>query len=103
MLLVRVSAMCAALFACVAATEVIGQETTPPDVQRFAAQYKDPDGYYAVWRATLSVMGYNTKLVAPQEAPTGYLDLLDPKWKGKLVKSHPGYSGTSLTGTFAIT
>src|SRR5438034_792576 len=76
---------------------------TPPDVQRFAAQYKDPDGYYAVWRATLSVMGYNTKLVAPQEAPTGYLDLLDPKWKGKLVKSHPGYSGTSLTGTFAIT
>src|SRR5438105_217700 len=74
----------------------------PPDVARFAPQYKDPDGYYAVWRATLSVMGYNTKLVAPQEAPAGYLDLLDPKWKGKLVKSHPGYSGTSLTGTFAI-
>src|SRR6202171_4933349 len=22
---------------------------TPPDVQRFAAQYKDPEGYYAVW------------------------------------------------------
>ena len=41
---------------------------TPPDVARFAAQYKDPDGYYAVWRATLSVMGYNTKLVTPQEA-----------------------------------
>ena len=76
---------------------------TPPDVQRFAAQYKDPDGYYAVWRASLSVMGYNTKLVTPQEAPAGYLDLLDPKWKGKLVKSHPGYSGTSLTGTYAIT
>ena len=30
------------------------------------------------------------------------MDLLDPKWKGKLVKSHPGYSGTSLTGTYAI-
>jgi iron(III) transport system substrate-binding protein len=75
---------------------------TPPDVQRFAAQYKDPDGYFAVWRASLSVMGYNTKLVTPQEAPTGYADLLDPKWKGKLVKSHPGYSGTSLTGTYAI-
>jgi iron(III) transport system substrate-binding protein len=75
---------------------------TPPDVKRFSAQYKDPDGYYAVWRASLSVMGYNTKLVAPQEAPSGYLDLLDPKWKGKLVKSHPGYSGTSLTGTYAI-
>jgi iron(III) transport system substrate-binding protein len=75
---------------------------TPPDVRRFPAQYKDPEGYYAAWRATLSVMGYNTKLVDPKDAPSGYMDLLDPKWKGKLVKSHPGYSGTSLTGTYAI-
>ena len=75
---------------------------TPPDVKRFPAQFKDPEGYYATWRATLSVMGYNTKLVDEKDAPTGYLDLLDPKWKGKLVKSHPGYSGTSLTGTYAI-
>jgi iron(III) transport system substrate-binding protein len=75
---------------------------TPPDVQRFPAQFKDPEGYFATWRATLSVMGYNTKLVDAKDAPTGYMDLLDPKWKGKLVKSHPGYSGTSLTGTYAI-
>jgi iron(III) transport system substrate-binding protein len=75
---------------------------TPPDVARFPAQYKDPEGYYAVWRATLSVMGYNTSLVDAKDAPTSYADLLDPKWKGKLVKSHPGYSGTSLTGTYAI-
>jgi iron(III) transport system substrate-binding protein len=75
---------------------------TPPDVQKFAAQYKDPDGMYAVWRATLSVMAYNTNLVKESEAPKGYLDLLDPKWKGKLVKAHPSYSGTSLTGTYAL-
>ncbi len=58
---------------------------------------------YATWRASLSVMGYNTNLVTAADAPTGYADLLDPKWKGKLTKSHPSYSGTSLTGTFAIT
>src|SRR5215468_11813451 len=75
---------------------------TPPDVKRFPAQYKDPDGYYATWRATLSVMGYNTKLIDAKDAPTSYADLLDPKWKGKLVKAHPGYSGTALTGTYAI-
>jgi iron(III) transport system substrate-binding protein len=75
---------------------------TPPDVKRYAPQFKDPDGYYADWRATLSVMGYNTNLVAEKDAPTSYADLLDPRWKGKLVKSHPGYSGTSLTGTYAI-
>jgi iron(III) transport system substrate-binding protein len=76
---------------------------TPPDVQRYPAQFKDPEGYFAVWRATLSVMGYNTNLVPAATAPTGYADLLDPQWKGKLAKSHPSYSGTSLTGTFAIT
>ena len=75
----------------------------PPDVNRFPAQYKDPDGYYAAWRSSLSVMGYNTNLVKESEAPKSYADLLDPKWKGKLTKSHPSYSGTSLTGTFAIT
>jgi ABC-type Fe3+ transport system substrate-binding protein len=50
-----------------------------------------------------SVMAYNTNIVKEADAPKGYKDLLDPKWKGKLVKAHPGYSGTSLTGTFAIT
>jgi iron(III) transport system substrate-binding protein len=75
----------------------------PPDIKRFPAQFRDPDGTYATWRATLCVMGYNTNLVDAKDAPTGYTDLLDPKWKGKLVKSHPGYSGTSLTGTYAIT
>jgi iron(III) transport system substrate-binding protein len=76
---------------------------TPPDVQKLAAQYKDSEGFYAVWRSTLSVMGHNTNLVPEKDAPTSYADLLDPKWKGKLSKSHPGYSGTSLTGTYAIT
>jgi iron(III) transport system substrate-binding protein len=63
----------------------------------------DPDGYYATWRASLCVMGYNTNIVPPDQVPKGYKDLLDPKWKGKLTKAHPGYSGTSLTGTYAIT
>jgi iron(III) transport system substrate-binding protein len=76
---------------------------TPPDVKRYPAQYRDPDGYYATWRATLSVMAYNTKLLPESEAPKGYQDLLDPKWKGKLTKAHPGYSGTALTGTYALT
>lgn len=76
---------------------------TPPDVQKFPAAFKDADGYFATWRSTLSVMGYNTNIVPAADAPKGYLDLLDPKWKGKLTKSHPSYSGTSLTGTYAIT
>jgi len=74
----------------------------PPDVNKFAAQYKDPEGFYATWRASLSCMAYNTNIVKEADAPKGYKDLLDPKWKGKLVKAHPGYSGTALTGTYAL-
>jgi iron(III) transport system substrate-binding protein len=75
---------------------------TPPDVKKFAAQYKDGDGYFATWRASLSCMAYNTNIVKEADAPKGYKDLLDPKWKGKLTKAHPGYSGTALTGTYAL-
>src|SRR5215831_4489671 len=75
---------------------------TPPDVAKFPAQYRDSDGMYFAWRATLDCMAYNTNLVKDSEAPKSYADLLDPKWKGKLVKAHPSYSGTSLTGTFAL-
>jgi len=29
-------------------------------------------------------------------------DLLDPRWTGRIVKAHPGYSGTIMTATFQI-
>jgi iron(III) transport system substrate-binding protein len=75
----------------------------PEDVaQYYPPEHRDPDGLYATWRASLSVIGYNTKLVKPEEAPKSFADLLDPKWSGKIVKAHPGYSGTILTSTFEI-
>jgi hypothetical protein len=40
--------------------------------------------------------------VKRNEAPRGFGDLLDPKWMGKIVKSHPAYSGTSLSVTCQI-
>jgi iron(III) transport system substrate-binding protein len=62
----------------------------------------DPDGAFATWKASLCVMGYNTKFVKPADAPKGYADLLQPKWKGMIVKAHPAYSGTILTATHEI-
>jgi iron(III) transport system substrate-binding protein len=72
----------------------------PEDVaQYFPAAHKDPDGMFASWRVTMSIIAYNTKLVTKEDAPKSYADLLDPKWMGKIVKAHPGYSGTIMTAT----
>ena len=75
----------------------------PEDVAaHYPAEYRDPDGLHASWRVWLCVIGYNAKLVKPEEAPKSYADLLDPKWWGKIVKAHPGYSGTIMTATYQI-
>ena len=75
----------------------------PEDVAlHYPAEHKDPDGLFASWRIWLCVIGYNTKLVKAEEAPKSFADLLDPKWVGKIVKAHPGYSGTIMTATFQI-
>jgi iron(III) transport system substrate-binding protein len=70
--------------------------------QYYPPQQRDPDGTYATWRMTLSIMGYNTKLVKADQAPKSFAELLDSKWAGKMVKAHPGYSGTILTATFEM-
>jgi len=75
----------------------------PEDVAKFyPAEHKDPDGLFATFRLYLSVIGYNTNLVKAQDAPKSFADLLDPKWKGKIVKAHPGYSGGIMTATFQM-
>ena len=73
----------------------------PEDVAKhYPAEHKDPDGLFASWRIWLCVIGYNTKLVKAEDAPKSFADLLDPKWMDKIVKAHPGYSGTIMTATF---
>lgn len=74
----------------------------PKGVDAFPAGFKDPDGYYYGLRATISVIAYNTKALPAAEAPKNWKDLLAPKWKGKLVTAHPGYSGIIATHVLAL-
>src|SRR5277367_4629134 len=75
----------------------------PEDVAKFyPPEHKDIDGQFASWRVWLSIIAYNTSLVKPEDAPKSFADLLDPKWKGKIVKGHPGYSGTIMTATYQM-
>jgi len=48
----------------------------------YADGFKDPQGHWTAFYQIPYVIGYNTKLVAPKDAPTSYEDLLNPKWKG---------------------
>jgi iron(III) transport system substrate-binding protein len=75
----------------------------PEDVAKFfPAEHRDADGLFATARVYVSALGYNTNLVRKEDAPKSFRDLLDPRWKGKIVKAHPGYSGTIMTATYQI-
>src|SRR4030081_3127230 len=75
----------------------------PEDVAKFyPAEHRDPDGMFASFRVWLCVIGYNTDMVKPEAAPQSFADLLDPRWTGKIVKAHPGYSGTIMTATYQV-
>ncbi|MBR1120622.1 extracellular solute-binding protein [Bradyrhizobium lablabi] len=75
----------------------------PEEVAKhFPSDQVDPDGTHATACAWVEAIGYNTGLVKREDAPKSYADLLDPKWQGKIVKGHPGYSGAILTATFVL-
>jgi iron(III) transport system substrate-binding protein len=74
----------------------------PEDVAKYPAEHRDVDGQFASFRVWLSIIAYNTNLVKAEDAPKSFADLLDPKWKGKIVKAHPGYSGTIMTATYQM-
>jgi len=61
-------------------------------------QFIDPEGKFILVYvgAPLFLVGYNTKLVDPG-AFKSYWDLLDPKWKGKIVAFDPKAGGFAAT------
>ncbi len=75
---------------------------TPAGVEGFPQGFKDRDGYYYGLRATVNVIAYNSRIIPAGEAPRTWKDLLDPKWKGKMVTAHPGYSGIIATHVLAL-
>jgi iron(III) transport system substrate-binding protein len=74
----------------------------PAGADKFRADFRDRDGLYTVLRGTPYVIAYNTQKVSAAEAPKRWRDLADPRWKGKLVHAHPGYSGVVMTGIVGL-
>lgn len=57
---------------------------TPQSNALYPGEFKE-DGLWTTVYYNAYVTGYNTKLVAPRLLPKSYEDLLDPKWKDKLM------------------
>ena len=58
---------------------------------------RGPNGlYYGVYR-TPAVIAYNSEVLSREEAPQDWDDILDPRWKGKVLIRDPIASGTMRT------
>jgi iron(III) transport system substrate-binding protein len=65
----------------------------------YVAELKDPQSRWtAVYNNNL-VPVYNTKMLPEKEVPKDYPDLLDPKWKGKMLMDSTDYD---WYGTLAV-
>lgn len=59
----------------------------------------DP-GYMYPATATAHLLIFNHQKVKPEEAPSKWPDLLEPRWKGLVATGHPAFSG--CTGIWAL-
>ena len=55
---------------------------------------RDPNDLWFGTYMTPEVIAYNTDVLTPETAPRDWDDVLDPKWKGKIVIRDPIASGT---------
>jgi iron(III) transport system substrate-binding protein len=63
---------------------IVGKYESPE--RRFIdSAFKDKDGFWTAYYLNPIVTAYNTREVTYQESAKDYADLLNPKWKGKLV------------------
>lgn len=65
-----------------------------PEASKFLPEHRDPDKYWTACCIFYYAIAVNTDLVKPADEPKSHLDLLDPKWKDKMVwQSDRGFSG----------
>lgn len=74
---------------------VIGRYVSPQSFG-YPAWARDPEGFYQTFAIEYIAILYNTRLVRPEEAPTSYRDLADPRWRGKIVMPDPTSHPTTI-------
>lgn len=62
-----------------------------PERDAFLSEFKDPQGHWTGIFVNNLVLGYNTSMLPAKDAPRNYSDLVDPKWKGKMLMDSTDY------------
>jgi iron(III) transport system substrate-binding protein len=63
-----------------------------PETKAYPAKFREPKDYWAGVSANYYVIGYNGKLVAKNDAPRDWKDLLHPRWKGQFAMDPEEFS-----------
>jgi iron(III) transport system substrate-binding protein len=76
-----------------AAREGLLERHAPTWGDQIPAVARDPENRWFGMYLAPEVIGYNDQAVSAADAPKDWDDLLDPRWKGKLIMRDPAASG----------
>src|ERR1700752_611011 len=77
-----------------AADENLLSEFRPSWADKVPATSRDQNGRWYGTYETPQVIAYNTEVVAPADVPRAWDDVLDPKWRDKILIRNPNPSDT---------
>jgi len=69
----------------------------PKDFDKIPDAAKDPQGHYIAQRLNLMTIYVRHDKVAPADEPKTWSDVLDPKYKGKLVMTDPSFTALQVS------
>jgi iron(III) transport system substrate-binding protein len=71
------------------------------EASHFPREYRMPP-YWVTQKVLLNTIAYNTGMVKPAEAPRHWADLMDPRWKDKIVMLDARASGSGVHFVYAM-
>jgi iron(III) transport system substrate-binding protein len=72
-----------------------------PEASHFPREYRMPP-YWVPQKILLNVIAYNTAMLKPEEAPRRWADLMDPRWKDRLVMLDARSAGSAVHFVYAM-